>query len=233
MKKLPLLILSLTLALSSCNKSFTSFEQAIVCSPKPVSGVEVRILKPDSYAICIGNVKSVGVIGTSQEEVVKDCQTQGADMGADFLLLVISGDAYGLQKNTGHNTADMTAAIALANGQDRIFGFAEKRELQPLPGSKVLPKNMISLGFTAWVYLPTTTGLKINSEGVVTGFQVGSRAEAIGVRVGDELSQINGINLTNPDVLKILQQKDPEIILGVIRNGEPLEFKVNTVTYTF
>ena len=86
-------------------------------------------------------------------------------------------------------------------------------------------------GFPAGFTLSTTTVEVVGICDVITSEGLRSPAKECGMRTGDIIDKINGVEVNSTgDINKILCEQYKRFIISVIRNGENLEFEINPVS---
>ena len=86
-------------------------------------------------------------------------------------------------------------------------------------------------GFPAGFTLSTTTVEVVGICDVITSEGLRSPAKECGIRTGDIIDKINGVEVNSTgDINKILSEQYKRFIISVIRNGENLEFEINPVS---
>lgn len=82
--------------------------------------------------------------------------------------------------------------------------------------------------FSARVYQPSISGISYDAEGFITGFDLEGKAESAGLRLQDQVIEVDGIKFSNENYVQHLNTIKPgdKNTYTVLRDGEKLNFVI-------
>ena len=165
--------------------------------------IEVRETASPRAQVTIGRLAIRGDPGSSHDQLVSLAKRKAAELGADFVRIIDEGD-------TTTRTFGPSGAV----------GFGG---LQPRGSSRTLMTARY-LSAVVGVFAKATLGLEYVDfhvtwgRPVVKGFRPHSQASAAGVKVGDEIVEIDGIRAIGdePRFYRWLLNMEPEHVARVV-----------------
>lgn len=226
MKKL--FIIAMTVLLSGCgvNKAYFPVTN-IQREPKlKVEDVEVLTTKPSRDAISLGVIAFGGRATHSHQHLINKARKEAAKLGADFICIVKTDTEY---------RSYVAPGVGSFSGQGYGSGNwnASGSYIGPHGGTVALPR----LNVIAGIYTPSKSGLHFDEEifkgnpdkYIVTRFDLNSKAEEAGMKIGDQYIGMDGIDASDREKMAkhILELKPGQKAkYTVLREGKKHEYDV-------
>lgn len=230
-----LLFALIAIALSSCITK-TEFRRIhdIETSQKLPENVELLFCKPRRDIVCIGLIGTNGNGYASYEDGVRAAKKRAAIAGADFILLEESGVETSQHFNPGYSTYQSNGSAYVSGNNRSIYGSASQRATGYSVGPSVTTINCPWAVFSAWVYRPSATGIyvdNVDNELVVSGFKLHSNAEEMGLRIGDKVLGIDGIDIMDNRLQRHLMSILPgeDMIFTISRDGKKIDISIKAL----
>jgi len=220
------LLFGLAEAHAEVKTSFTP-RMSLSAPPKGAPG-DVEVFEaaspPDRPHIVLGAL-TVASDGTqSSDELDTVARSKAAEMGADFVMFIGSTNDTKIKTNPSYSFAIPLLRLPMMLGG--TGGMETKVEK--------IPTRVFVVG----LYTKATLGIlwdqelaKKQSKYVVEDFRSYSRAQQAGVRIGDNVLEINGLRMTDPRLVKLFAVTQPETVMTLLvkRGDERINLEVPAV----
>ncbi|MBU6446913.1 MAG: hypothetical protein KGQ49_05905, partial [Verrucomicrobia bacterium] len=192
----------------SCALVDSSFRSEIVFTKEPkneYTEVEFLTRQPSRVALRIGSISSSGNGYADFDDLVIDAKKKAARIGGDF---IIQEDA-GIDKSTvwipGSSTYDSSANVSWGSSHGYGSSTAKGRSTGPSMINIAKPWSV----FSVWVYASAQTGLRLNEHNGIESFHLNSDAPRAGIKVGDQVIGIDGLDVADERVIHHLMSVRP------------------------
>lgn len=201
------------------------------------NSIEVLTDRPVRSFMTLGVMGLGGRPLNGFQDLINEAKRKAAEVGGDFVWVVKAGTVDQHYMIPGYSTysSDITGTFTAnqfgANGN--INGYAHGFSRGPIFGTQHLANMRVVIG----MYMPATLALETRFDEAtkkpyVAGFKLKSKAEMAGVKVGDELLGVDGIDGADLQALNkhMLSKRPGETVkLSVLRNGVRHDVNVELV----
>lgn len=230
------LLISASLFMTSC--SFLNWERSIESSfasntvvqtvPKSeYTQVELFGRQPSRAAIQIGTIRSFGNRFSHFNELSVDARKQAAALGGDFIVQ----EEAGVKEKSVWIPASTTYTSQASNKEGGFGKHADREVVAETQGAKMRTDSLPWGVFSVWVYLPSQTGIRSGKDHTVTGFLLSSDAQSAGVKTGDQLLGIDGIDIDDDRLSRHLMEVFPgeKMKLTLLRDAVQIQCSITAL----
>ncbi len=217
--------------LVSCAQVSSSYHNEVVLCKEPKekhTRVEFFPQMPSRVAYRIGTVASIGNGYANFEDLITDAKKKAAKMGGEFLIPVLSGVEKSNLYVPGSTSYDANATVnwgsSNGTGRSTASGYSI--------GPSVIEVNKPWSVFSVWVYAPVQTGLRLGDNNTILSFHLNSDAAQAGIRVGDTLIGIDGIDMRDEKVIHHMMQLRPgdKLKISVLRDSKRIDRQITALS---
>ena len=223
----------ITLAIWSCSVTTASYVplHKIMAEQKEPESVELLPFKPSRLALCVGLISTSGDCFASQDDAVKEAKKKAAALGADFIVRENSGTETLTHVDPGYSKYQSNGSAYLNGNNRSIYGSASQATSAYSVGPSVSTYNYPWAVFSAWIYRPSRSGIEFDDDYVVTRFLLQSNAEELGVKIGDKVIGMNGLDVKDDKMGQHLMGVQPgdEMVFTILRDGKRMDFKIKAL----
>jgi membrane-associated protease RseP (regulator of RpoE activity) len=191
--------------------------------------VEVLTTEPSRNAIPLGEIALGGRARHNHQKLINKARKEAAKIGADFIHIVKTDTEY-------HSYVAPGVGSFSGQGYGQGNWNAYGSYIGPRAGTVVLPIVNVIAG----VYTPSKSGLnfdenmlkEIPHKFIVTGFDLNSKAEKAGLKVGDQVIGMDGIDISDKEkCTKLIWELKlgQKVKYTVLREGKKHEFEVERI----
>lgn len=214
--------------LTGCSVATTNYEPVnkLQIPPKEVTFVEYLTYKPKKSSIGLGLISVNGNGFASHENLIVEAKKKAAELGGDYILREDVGTETNTVYNPGYTTYN-------SNGNayyNSYNGNANYTANGYSVGPSISTYNYPWAIFSVWVYFPSSLGIDIENY-TVMGFHLNSDAPLSGVKVGDRILGIDGLDVKDERISQHLMNIMPgrKVNLTLVRNEERIDCQITTL----
>ena len=215
--------------LTSCAVTKSNYVEVnkISTSPKDAEVVEYFVFKPRRSAITLGLISVDGNGFTSHQDVIKDAKKKAASLGGDFILEEKSGTETRTVVTPGYSSYQSNGNAFVNNNYGSAYQNAYGYSVGPSVSTIQLPWAV----FSVWIYKPSHTGLDVNDDSIITGFNLNSDAEEAGLNIGDKIIGVDGFDIKDDGLLQHVMTIQPgdKIVCSITRDGKRMDFTITAL----
>jgi S1-C subfamily serine protease len=135
--------------------------------------------------------------------------------------------------STGNGFADVEDLVTDAKEKaTKIGGDFMTRENSGVEVNGVYVMRKPWIVFSVWVYAPVQTGLRLGENNSILGFHLNSDAPQAGIRMGDILIGIDGIDMKDEKVINHLMQAHAgdKLKISVLRDSRRIDCEITALS---
>lgn len=228
-----IVMLFLVTVLSGCAHTRSSYVEhnKIARSPKSIDEVEYFAIRPKRAAIGLGILKVGGNAFSDHKKVIKDAKMKAAELGGDFILEEDSGTEKVTSVIPAYSSYQSSGSAYVTGNRNYISGSAYDSATAFSVGPSIQTDYLPWAVFSVGVYKPSSFGLDIDKDSIITGFNLNSDAELAGVKRFDRIIGIDGIDINDERFIQHAMEIQPgdKILLSVLRDGQRLDYTITAL----
>jgi hypothetical protein len=219
------------MALTSCaivNASFTPEAYVINSEPKEdYNSVEYLAHKPQRAALRIGVISTNGNGFADFNDLIKKTKKKAAKLGGDFILAEKSGVDSQTVYSPGYSTYKANAHASYSSYSGYGSSQANGYSVGPSVNTVHRPWSVFSI----WVYSPSQLGLRFGENYCVNGFHLNSDGEKAGIKIGDQLLGVDGVDVRDQAFFTHFMKVAPgdKVQLVLLRDTQRKECEITAV----
>ena len=219
-----------SLFLVSCGHVNTLYVPDLPIAAEPKKGVhEVVYLsqKPKNASIRIGTISTRGDGRSDFGDLVEEARKKAAALGGDFILEERSGVDESTIYSPGYTTFEADASENRGRRSGRGLSKAKGYSVGPSVSTVHRPWSE----FSVWIYTPSQLGIRFDEGFVVTGFHLNSDAESAGVRLGDRVLGIDGVDVMDQRLVhhRLSIQPNKKVRLTLQRGADRMDCSITAL----
>lgn len=218
--------------LSACSNTSVSYVDMyrIETSPTEPKSVEVIYDLPSINAIHLGNIIVNGNGFTGHQDIINAAKEKAGEIGANYIFCIDSGIEKKTVVDPGYSSYQTNRSAYFTGNQNSIYGSTNHNS-SGYSGSSANTFYCPWSIFSAWISKPSKTGICLNDDHIVIGFHLNSDAELAGIKIGDKVIGIDGIDINDRALIKHFMNMQPgsKCAYTVSRNEERKIFTIITL----
>lgn len=225
--------LSCFTTLVGCSHTSSSFMEInkLYSKPRHIETVEYYAIEPKRSAICLGQIHICGNRFSDHEKLIQDAKRKAADLGGDFIFEEKSGVETKVSVTPAYSTYQSNGSTYLNGNSRYVHGSANENAYGYSVGPSVQTLELPWAVFYVGVYTPSQFGVRFDDNAIITGFHLNSDGEPAGLKVGDKIIGVDGIDAKDEGLSRHIMSIQPgdKIVLSVQRDAKRLDYAITAL----